>query len=461
MRVYTPSELMQMSPQQLAELNDYYYLESINQQNEQAKAAKDQAKQQQTADYVSAVGQPAAALGGLYLASKLGSGATALGGATGTTGALAGSAGASTAGAGAASTVGATTAAGTGAATGTAAGTAAGTAGATGTGAATGSSLAGVGSVALPAAAAIAMALNAQQGYKDAKTQFGKGGKDKQTAVLRGGTSLFAPTGIATALGARPSDDVIKGINLLVGNPLAYADLAGINFFSGKSKKQAQRDQARKALQKSGILGDKFSLDFGDEKLDDFMSKDGGYRIPGTKRRAFELDNSDPTTSELLAFVDPLTSAMFGRKKNYDQQIAMSGQLVNALMQTKDPFANAKKLYEKAGVSKDDVISRVQELAQNNELSTEDRDAFTVGLNRVFDPKYQFKMPEKKAEQPKQPIANLMQQVKPDLLANTNQAVNMAAQNQPNQAILRFDPKNQKQQEELKKQVEQVKKYMK
>lgn len=279
-----PMQIAQMVAQQFGSPEDY-----------QQRLLKDKANDEQKGNIGGAIGSILGAVGASQLPKIFGAG----GAGAGATGATAGTVGATTAGTGGgAAILGTPTpwAAGAGGSTATTLG---------GTGATVGgaSSLGSIGSVALPIAAALAVAQSSyERGGK--KILQGKGNREDWINTFSGG-----PNAILGLMGKQS-----------VGRRMA----------SGKSEAQQIRDDYRGFLKAEGVADDNYNVTLADGSTFD-IGKDGKAKLTNadgkTTRRYYEIDWENPLAKKAVEMIDPKVRENFGDAKQVEQLTAM---LVNA-----------------------------------------------------------------------------------------------------------------------------------
>lgn len=158
-------------------------------------------------------------------------------------------------------------------------------------------------------------AVGATLGLYDAGKQWNEGHGQQQDAAVKGINSIVSPaSGFIgrTALGSGKAGSLINdGLGLAMGNPLSYAKLAGVNFWSGKDKDQQSRDAVREGAQKAGWLDNNFQVPLSDTSLD--LGKDGGFRYTnagGEERPVYDVDWKDPNANQAVGWIQPLAAVL-------------------------------------------------------------------------------------------------------------------------------------------------------
>ena len=158
---------------------------------------------------------------------------------------------------------------------------------------------------------------------------------EKQSGAIRGINALASPVnGFMGQMGGTLGSDKaqsILGVMNPITMPFAAADLAGVNFWSGKDKDQRGRDQTRAIGQKNKWLNDDFQLDLGNGQVLQ-MGKDGDntYKnAAGQERHTYEIDWEDPNAGQAVGWIRPLALAWTGKDGKETDDLV--GQLYNEL----------------------------------------------------------------------------------------------------------------------------------
>lgn len=181
-------------------------------------------------------------------------------------------------------------------------------------------------------------------------------------------------------------------IGAVVGAGLGILGKLGQDLFdSGKSREQKDRDSLRTFLEGQGFLqrneqgahinpisGFNWGLD----------GKNTLTNEAGQQRRRFEVDFNDPRAAQTTAFLDPLGTLMnYQAGINGDQRTNTVGYLVNdALSQGQDPQATALAMYQRYGLSPDQVLQGLTELSQAGKLTQDQFASMTNTVNSLSSP---------------------------------------------------------------------------
>jgi hypothetical protein len=126
---------------------------------------------------------------------------------------------------------------------------------------------------------------------------------------------------------------IVPGVGTLIGGAIG-AVAGGImgSIHTGKSKDQRARDAERKVLQQIGILDKNWNIRLADGTGYD-LGKDGGFKlqnVDGSKRRAYEVDFSNPLAGDVVALLTPLAQTLCGGDPKLTNQF--TGYLTNAAL---------------------------------------------------------------------------------------------------------------------------------
>jgi len=240
-----------------------------------------------------------------------------------------------------------------------AAAAAAGEAAAAGGTAAAGSGLAGVGSVALPVAAAAAVASTIwEDGLKDIVR--GRGKRDDWTNM-----AVDALTGTGLNMGLR-----------LLGMPSV-----GRRLGSGKGKAQLERDQVRKALGGAGVLDKQGIGTLADNSTYDF-GKDG------STMKWKEIDKiaaANPTSWGTTVNMADALVASYSPKVNSNLSAWYAKAAVsNAGDDPAKAKANLQHFAQQQGISLDLIKQNLDKGLAGNQMSQGQYDAYLNGANTLF-----------------------------------------------------------------------------
>lgn len=158
-------------------------------------------------------------------------------------------------------------------------------------------------------------------------------------------------------------------------NPYLYA---AAKLMGGKNQGQQMRDRVRGALKENGIVDENYNIELADGTKYD-IGADGSIRN-------YEFDTAaknDPMIGEHLKLVDPLAKILTGGNADVGGQFA--GYFTNAIRASGDPLANAKALYEKAGITSwEQGREALRALTDQGKLTEEELAVYDQGLANIF-----------------------------------------------------------------------------
>jgi hypothetical protein len=180
-------------------------------------------------------------------------------------------------------------------------------------------------------------------------------------------------------------------VGAAVGGGLGLLGKLGQDLFdSGKSRTQKERDTLRNFLEGQGFLKVQNGTHVNPVGGFDWGA-DGKNTLTndaGVARRRFEVDFNDPRAAQTTAYLDPLGTLMaYQAGIGGGQRTNAVGYLVNdALSQGQDPQQTALAMYQRYGLSPDQVAQGLQELSQAGQLSPEQFQAMTNTVNSLSSP---------------------------------------------------------------------------
>ena len=146
-------------------------------------------------------------------------------------------------------------------------------------------------------------------------------------------------------------------------------------FGSGKDKDQLARDAVRAQMKETGFLGpDDYNITLPDGTVFD-IGKDGDNKL-------YNVDFSQAGVDGVVRAVDPLAAIMTGGDAKLSRDYA--GYFTNASMGGADPLANARALYEKAGLDHSSAYGNVWNLYNAGKLDAARRDGYLDSLDQAF-----------------------------------------------------------------------------
>ncbi len=148
-------------------------------------------------------------------------------------------------------------------------------------------------------------------------------------------------------------------------------------FGSGKDKDQLARDAVRARMKETGFLGPDegdYNLTLPDGSMFD-IGKDGDNKL-------YNVDFSQAGVDGVVRAVDPLAAIMTGGDAKLSRDYA--GYFTNASMGGADPLANARALYEKAGLDHSSAYGNVWNLYNAGKLDAARRDGYLDSLDQAF-----------------------------------------------------------------------------
>lgn len=194
---------------------------------------------------------------------------------------------------------------------------------------------------------------------------------DNKKDPLGGGLS-GAATGAAIG-------SFVPGIGTLAGALVGGLGGSVLGSFGGnKDKDQLARDAVRARMKETGFLGPDegdYNIQLPDGSMFD-IGKDG-------ETKNYNVDFSRAGMGDLVGAVNPLAAIMSGGDAKLNSDYA--GYFTNAASGgTGDPYANARALYEKAGLDHSSAYSNVWNLFNAGKLDAAKRDAYLNGVDQVF-----------------------------------------------------------------------------
>ncbi len=174
--------------------------------------------------------------------------------------------------------------------------------------------------------------------------------------VLAGGyTGYNQATGAKKITEGRNTSSIEKAaLYPVTGGLDTIAEKTGLTKLlgGGKSNDQQGRDQDRASLQKGGVLDENYNLTLSDgSKVN--LGLDGSVKN-------YNVDFSEKGIGDTVALVNPFAYIVAGGDAKRASDLA--GQFTNAIKGSKDQKAEAKALFEKAGLTKEDALSRIDAL---------------------------------------------------------------------------------------------------
>lgn len=148
-------------------------------------------------------------------------------------------------------------------------------------------------------------------------------------------------------------------------------------FGSGKDKDQLARDAVRKQMKETGFLGPDegdYNITLPDGTVFD-IGKDGDNKL-------YNVDFNQAGVDGVVRAVDPLAAIMTGGDAKLSRDYA--GYFTNASMGGADPLANARALYEKAGLDHSSAYGNVWNLFNAGKLDAARRDGYLDSLDQAF-----------------------------------------------------------------------------
>lgn len=226
-----------------------------------------------------------------------------------------------------------------------------------------------------PYAAALAAAWGTGAGIDSAMDDWKNG--EKQSGAIRGTNALASPAAgfMGQMGGPLGSDKAQTYAGALLGNPIAIADIAGVNFFTGKDKDQQVRDKWRSVMQESGALDEDYNITNADGGKFD-LGKDG-------KTKNYNIDWSKEDAGSKVGLLDPLGDITTSGDKARSDAV---GQMYNAANSSGDFGENIKKYYADAGFTHETAYKAVQDkyAGKDDEASINRRDSELASLDRLY-----------------------------------------------------------------------------
>lgn len=189
-------------------------------------------------------------------------------------------------------------------------------------------------------AAIAAGAVATGRGLHEAKDTWDQGHGAQQTAI--GQVMNPTATGINAMLGEPLSPSQQGLAQGMFVDPTGFTTLAAEvlpNFFSGKSKEQAQRDRIRSQMQDFGLLDDKYQYKLPDGSTFDFGA-DGGARLPNGMHYS-EVNPEDPFHVRVVEMAKPLGAILSGGDPGQTQ--SMSAYIANMAMSNQNTYEGVKQ----------------------------------------------------------------------------------------------------------------------
>lgn len=198
--------------------------------------------------------------------------------------------------------------------------------------------------------------------------------------ILHGGYGLLSNFGRSSpGKGATSGAEVGAGVGTLVGGPgigtgigagigAAAGGLLGM-LHTGKSKDQQGRDSYRQILQQAGIYDNDFNLTLSDgTKVN--MGLDGSVKN-------YNVDFTQPGIDKIVGIVNPFAFlvAQGDQKKAND----LAGELTNALKGVKDPVAEMRNIFTRAGIDRNAALSGIDQLA----IDPQTKNIFKASINQL------------------------------------------------------------------------------
>lgn len=237
------------------------------------------------------------------------------------------------------------------------------------TGAGIGSS---IGSVALPAAAALAVAYSGYRAFDDIRK--GETNNAIKTSGIFGGVG---GAGIGALLAKNPY------LGYLGGGAVGALLTKGLG---RKDEHEKARNDINSAFQKSGLVDDDYMFNGFD------AGKDGRFRLDDG-RKSYEIIKgqedegavwSDPEISEAVSKLNPL-GFLFASGKAEEQGYG-TGKLYNMLKETGDDGVTDQEilgLYDKLGVTPQEVASTLEIMANEGKVKKEDLAILNNSIEKV------------------------------------------------------------------------------
>lgn len=155
----------------------------------------------------------------------------------------------------------------------------------------------------------------------------------------------------------------------ITGGIDTIAEKLGLSIGGGKSSDQKGRDKDRAILKQGGILDDKYNLTLSDgSKVN--LGLDGSVKN-------YNVDFNEKGIGDIVALVNPFAYLISGGDQKRASDLA--GQLTNAIKGTKNPAAEAKALFEKAGLFREDALSRIDQLKVDDQT----KNVFKGTINKL------------------------------------------------------------------------------
>ncbi|HQH26586.1 MAG TPA: hypothetical protein PLP17_04245 [Oligoflexia bacterium] len=203
------------------------------------------------------------------------------------------------------------------------------------------------------------------------------GRSDPRTGAIHGATvggylgSWFGPAGtvFGTAIGT-------------IGGAIAGM------FHSGKHKDHILRDHMRAALKEAGIIDSSNCFTLADGTLYD-IGKDGKTKylnLDGTKRRAYQIDFSNPLTPESIGWAQPIGALLTGGDPKL--RTDLTGYIVNAAQSNAKTLADVQQniaaIFLQTGISPEQALQGIDQMYRQGSLSSQEHAAYIHGLNVLF-----------------------------------------------------------------------------
>lgn len=165
---------------------------------------------------------------------------------------------------------------------------------------------------------------------------------------------------------------------LAMTNPLtawmpAVTDALGISIKSGKDRDQLERDDMRDYFRENTKL-------YNPEVESQIQLADGSYWDTRSNSEARNID-WDNVNNQAVGALDPLMYALLGPDVG-DKKGWMVGEFYNAATSGGDPMQNIKKMYENAGMSRDQIY---QDIANDQTLDQGTRNAWLAAIDSLYD----------------------------------------------------------------------------
>ncbi len=169
-------------------------------------------------------------------------------------------------------------------------------------------------------------------------------------------------------------------------------------FGGGKSKEQKLRDSFRDNLAQAQVLdkdhcvtladGSKYSVGF-----------DGHHEytnLDGTKRRAYEVDFTNPMAGQVVGWINPVVEALAGGNQMLKE--AFTGYFTNAALSNATSLEEARQnvasIFSGMQISSQDIVGALSGMAQQGQISGDTFNAYLNGLNTLAQPASTDKMLE-------------------------------------------------------------------